>query len=255
MNPDQSYIQGSITFESNAIDQSDTFLQQVVLSLLLKERPYFHFRHLKESDIEFQKAYPFEDIVEGRIMDTLFSSSTLNERIHQRSDFKRIHPKSQFDQLQIKVDYTELNENRKLLQTGTLHLTFDYNDDTDSVAMSILKHEATTHEYNAQTIQSITGMDAIDTFTYDGVERLVWHLNHYYDQRSDLLTHNPLIKAITEYHQTLENPVGYYLSIFSETTPKQVIHTDVDNYIEELFEDHLQTSQTVQHQFLKTMAK
>lgn len=246
----KAYAMGTIEFEANGIDQSPQFLRTVIGNLMttLKQHDqlFFYMQRTDVEVLEFGTAYKFEDFVENQVTKSYCNPNQLNELIDQSPALRKIHPKSQFDGLIISVEYSEINEYAQFLHSGTLKLQLDYHAEHDTIETIVLQNNVENHVYNAECIIETVGLDAMDTFTVKGIEKLIWHVTDFVDGWKYDPQEFPTLSKVIAHHRELNDPTAFYLDIYKQAGFDTLVRTDVQGYIMDEMEEHLEASPIIQ---------
>lgn len=254
-----TYVMGNITFHSNELDQTDQFLQNMVSKIMEfvvpNQKQYLRIEEENLDTMSFNTPYAFEDFVEDQVSAIYTRPLLMNELIDQSRQLKKIHPKSQFNGLRMTIEYNEMNEDREFIHTGKVQLELVYVSEDDSIQTRVLQHNQTQLPYSAKAIHDTFGMDAIDTFTTQGIDKLIWHMNDFVNSWKNDSTEFPTLNAVATHLNTLDDPSTFLLSVFNQARTQQntIVSTDPHGYIMNQLEEQLEASAIIQQLLASTI--
>lgn len=129
---DVKNVRGTIKFESNNMDQSDGFLQQIIYKMLQNSNEGFEIIDTPVEELTYGKEYDFEGTVGMLNTKNVSDKYMMNNLIDNDASIRKFHPKSQFDQLKIIVDY-EYHETDDVLHNGMKKLCLVHEKEKDNV--------------------------------------------------------------------------------------------------------------------------
>ena len=245
-----TYARGWMSFSSNHIDQSDSFLQHVVIALLKQRSQRLIFTDTTVDQMTFDTAYVFEDWTHTTLCKTFTDNDLFNKLINQSPSIKKVHPKEQFAQLQIQFQgVVEHNEQTEQLQTTHLTIELTYDPEHDTLGVKTLHEQETPMAYEAVYINCFSGVDAMDSFTPFGTHMMYNALSDYVKSHQERST--PLISSIRHHFDTHPelDPALEILAWYNETGLPPIVRCDITSYLDDQFEEHIVLSPTVQQLF------
>lgn len=127
-------IRGTIKFDSNNMDQSDSFLQEVIYKMLQSRNEKFEIIDTPVEELTYGTEYDFENHSNNPNANALEDKLLVNKLIDEDESIRKYHPKSQFDQLTITIEY-EYHKSDDVVYNGVRENCLVYNKEKDTVLL------------------------------------------------------------------------------------------------------------------------